>query len=112
MGDLPQALVDERHEPVERIAIARVMLFQEFGDDAPRGLHARHSRARPTRGQDLLSARKSEKRPKTATWRDVSPFSDLMSMRTVSARYCLLLLLTMSIVAVASAQRGSPIVSF
>jgi len=33
-------------------------------------------------------------------------------MRTVSARYCLLLLLTMSIVAVASAQRGSPIVSF
>jgi hypothetical protein len=33
-------------------------------------------------------------------------------MRTVSTRYCLLFLLTMSIVAVASAQRGSPIVSF
>lgn len=33
-------------------------------------------------------------------------------MRTVSARYSLLLLVTMSIVAVASAQRGRPIVSF
>lgn len=55
-------------------------------------------------------------------WRGLSLFSDLISndgnhglqgpvMRTVT-RYCLLLLLTMSIVAVASAQRGRPIVSF